>query len=388
MSLKITYVIPGLKYSGGIIHVLEEAKQMKNRGHNITIFSPYGDLNRFPYYNDCSKSFRFIKGVGPDISYLPSIRRPFHLINSLASIRKMAQVLSQSLDSDTDIVAADWYWTIFGASLSKERGARCKIVLKIQNPPRKKIEGACGRPFSFLCHRAVAKADAITTVSDGAALAIRDYFGRESTNIGNGVRDIFFKEVEESKKMGLLRNLDICGQKVLLYVGRLNRQKGIEILLKTMEELKKYNTILLIAGDGEKKYYEDMARRMGINRYIRWLGELSPEELPVIYQSANVFIFPSWFEGFGLPPLEAMASGLPVILTETDGAGEYAQSGINCLMAKPGDVKNIVKKTMSILEDADMGRSLGENGHKTAKRFSWTEVADRAEAVYNKLVRK
>jgi len=388
MSLKIVYVIPGLKYSGGIIHVLEEAKEMKKRGHNITIFTPYSDLNKFPYYRELSNDFKFIHGVYPDLSYLPSIMDPFRLIRSLVSIRKMAYTLAESLDSDLDLVVGDFYWTIFGASLSRERGARCKIVLKIQGPPQEEIKNAVGSPFSFLCHKAVSKADAITTVSCGVSRSIKSYFDRESTNIGNGIRDIFFKKVELSKKEELLKKLDIKGRKIALYVGRLNRGKGIELLLKVMDRLKRYNTILLIAGDGEREYYEKMARRMGLSKYIRWLGEISSSQLPSIYQLANVFIFPSWYEGFGLPPLEAMASGLPVVLTETEGAREYAQSGDNCIMTKSGDIEGLFKGVVSILEDIDMGRKFGENGRETAKTFSWKSVADRAERFYYKLIDK
>lgn len=387
MKLKIAYIIPGVKYSGGIIHVLEEAREMKKRGHEVLIFAPYRDLNRYTYYIDMHSNFRFIPGICPDLSYLPSTRHPLRLFHSLVSIRKMAYMLASFLEMDTDIVAADWYWTIFGASLSRKKGNRCKIVLKIQNPPHREIEHACGWPFSFLCRIAVSKADAIATVSDSAGRAIQDYFNRHSVNIGNGVREVFFREVQCTGDIDLLKGLD-TSRKRLLYVGRLNRQKGIDILLDVMRKLKNYNIVLIIAGDGGRRYYEALARRMELSGYILWLGEISPESLPLIYQASDIFIFPSRFEGFGLPPLEAMASGTPVVLTDTEGVREYAQPGINCIMARPGDTDGLFNGVVALLKDDGLKRRLIKNARETARRFSWTRVADKAEALYNKLIER
>ena len=386
MSLKITYVIPGLKYSGGIIHVMEEAKELKKKGHCITIFAPYSDLNKFPYYSELYREFKFIPGLCPDISYLSSIRHPVRLVNTLLSIRKMARELGKFIDKDTDIVVADWYWTVFGAYIARKRNnAGYKIVLKIQNPPQKEIKKAVGCVFSFLCRKAVAQADYIATVSEGAGSEIKKYFHRDSINIGNGVREIFFKNADPVKKEEFLKSLYISGQRILLYAGGLNRQKGIEVLLKVMAGLKNNNIVLLIAGDGGRRYYEKMARHLGVANLIRWLGEISPEKLPLVYQISQVFIFPSWFEGFGLPPLEAMASGIPVVLTDTEGAREYARPDINSIVAQPGDVEALSKGVLSILDDPAVAKRLTDNARRTAREFSWSEAAGRAEKLYNRV---
>lgn len=390
MKLKIAYIIPGLKYSGGIMHVLEEAREMKKKGHMVVIFSPAAEINRFSYFLDLASNFRFIPGVNSDLSYLPSLKHPGRFIFSLRSIKVMAGYLSRSLEPDINLVVGDWYWTILGALKARERNkANFKIVLKIQNPPQQELEKAVGWPFLNLCRAMVQRADALATVSAGAQKAIKDYFNCESTVVGNGIRELFFNEIDKVRKEELREQLNIGDRKGVLYAGRLNRQKGLEVLFEAMEQLKnKLKFILLMAGGGDSKYYESLAQKMGLDGYIQWLGDISPEKLPLIYQASDVFVFPSWFEGFGLPPLEAMASHVPVVLTETEGSKEYARPGINCLMVKPGDSTGLAKNIISVLEDAALGNSLGASGRKTAQEFSWKKVADRAETWYYQLIKK
>lgn len=97
----------------------------------------------------------------------------------------------------------------------------------------------------------------------------------------------------------------------------------------------------------------------------------SDAEIAEIYNRSHIFVSPSWWEGFGLPPLEAMACGCAVIMTNVGGVHEYAVDGFNCLMCKPQDVLDLQRKILTLIDDNSLRERLAEKGLATAGRFGW-----------------
>lgn len=107
---------------------------------------------------------------------------------------------------------------------------------------------------------------------------------------------------------------------------------------------------------------------------IHYVIQPQQEEIVKSYQQADLLLFTSWYEGFGLPPLEAMACGTPVVLTNSGGVLEYAVHGYNCLLNVPNDVQGLTKSVITILTDPVIRDRLRINGRSTAQKFSYDKA--------------
>lgn len=107
------------------------------------------------------------------------------------------------------------------------------------------------------------------------------------------------------------------------------------------------------------------------------------EELARLYRQSTIFLFTSWYEGFGLPPLEAMASGTAVVTTDCGGIRMYAEEGQNALIAEPGDIDSLVYALLFLLQNPAARKVLEERGRATALNFSLEKAArDLEQALY------
>ncbi len=123
------------------------------------------------------------------------------------------------------------------------------------------------------------------------------------------------------------------------------------------------------------KYALEIPKNFPIKFYLR----PDQPELAYLYGSCDVFVSTSWREGFGLPPLEAMACGAPVVLTDSGGVREFARDGENCLLLPPRKPEALAEAIECILGNRDLAEKLRRNGPLTAARFSWAEATDRFE---------
>jgi glycosyltransferase involved in cell wall biosynthesis len=103
-------------------------------------------------------------------------------------------------------------------------------------------------------------------------------------------------------------------------------------------------------------------------------------ELAELYRSSGIFVSTSWFEGLGLPPLQAMACGAPVVLTDQRGARDYAVDEQNCLVVPVKSPDSVADAIIRILKDPDLARRLSESGIETARNYRWDLALDRFEA--------
>jgi glycosyltransferase involved in cell wall biosynthesis len=104
-------------------------------------------------------------------------------------------------------------------------------------------------------------------------------------------------------------------------------------------------------------------------------------ELARCYNRSDVFVFPSLQEGFGIPPLEAMACGIPVVTTDCGGVLDYALDGVNCLVVPVGDPQAIARSVQRILTDRSLAERLSEAGIETARRHTWDAMVDKMESI-------
>lgn len=174
----------------------------------------------------------------------------------------------------------------------------------------------------------------------------------------------------------------------LLFVGTLEPRKNVETLILAFNALKEKEGIphqLVLAG--QKGWLcEPILRAIEASPHrsdILWTHYLSAEDLPALMNGADVFVYPSFYEGFGLPVLEAMQCGTPVVTSTVSSLPEVG--GDACLYANPHSVEDLTDRIRMVAQSPDVRKSMGQKGIERAKNFSWDRCARETLAVYEGL---
>ncbi len=211
---------------------------------------------------------------------------------------------------------------------------------------------------------------------------------RRVTTVHNGVGEEF-KPVAEQQRLEFRRKKGIDGR-VVLYVGTLEPRKNLPTLLRAFKQVAgepDMSDVSLLIGGSKGWYYSEIfatAERLGLDPgRVRFLGRVPDEELPLWYNIATVFAYPSLYEGFGLPALEAMACGTPVLASDASALPEVI--GDAGLLLDPSDEGAWAEGMRLLLADGGRRAALSRLGIEQAKRFSWRSSAQETAAVYRKL---
>jgi glycosyltransferase involved in cell wall biosynthesis len=142
----------------------------------------------------------------------------------------------------------------------------------------------------------------------------------------------------------------------------------------------------VLIGDEISKYtaLRRAVHRHQLHNYVRFLGYLPEETLAVMYRLAGVFVFPSIYEGFGLPPLEAMASGTPVVTSNVSSLPEVA--GDAAVLVDPYNPTAIADGMYRVLTDNQLRRTLRARGPERARQFSWESSVRRVREIYGQVL--
>jgi glycosyltransferase involved in cell wall biosynthesis len=173
-------------------------------------------------------------------------------------------------------------------------------------------------------------------------------------------------------------------QGYLLYVGRLQARKNllrvVEAYRQVREEIAVPPLVLAGGGDGYATQLRRHAQELGVAEHVLLLGHVPDALLPALYRSATVFLYLSLYEGFGLPVLEAMASGTPVVTANVGGTAEVAgEAGMRVNPEKPEEIAEALRL---LLEEASARASFRERGLAWARHFTWERTARETIGVY------
>lgn len=194
----------------------------------------------------------------------------------------------------------------------------------------------------------------------------------------------FHISIYESKKV--LEKYQIK-KPYILYVGSLYPHKNVESIVRALKEMKEGLTLVIVSSRNVfTERFIEFVKKEGARKLVKFLGYVPDKELAVLYKNAEAFVFPTLSEGFGLPGLEAMTAGTPVLCSDIPVLREVY--GDAALYFNPKDANDIANKIQQILTGGDLTRSvLVKAGEKRIKQFSWREMAEETLQVYNKATR-
>jgi glycosyltransferase involved in cell wall biosynthesis len=210
----------------------------------------------------------------------------------------------------------------------------------------------------------------------------------------NGVSSTFHPITDPQQRLACQRKYNLPDE-FILFVGTIEPRKNLPVLLKAFQHLAGSTTASLVIAGHLGWMYEDVIQQiqaLALRNRILLTGYISSEDLPIVYNLAKVFVYPSIYEGFGLPPLEAMACGTPVITTDISAMADYiGEAGIlitpQAVSGRSAPVFTIDDLVLadairSVLDSPTLQQQLSRQGQSQAARFTWRNTALATIKVY------
>ena len=206
--------------------------------------------------------------------------------------------------------------------------------------------------------------------------------------IPNGVNLTSFNGID--RDYDFRRKYAMDNEKIILYMGRLVHEKGVQHLISAMPKIiNGYNdTKLIISGKGGM--YDELreqARNLGIENKIYFTGYLSSKEVQKMYKCADVAVFPSTYEPFGIVALESMLAGVPTVVSDIGGLNEIVDHGVTGMKSYAGNSNSIADSVLALLYNHQLCNNITKNAKaKVKKEFNWNKIAQDTYFTYEKAI--
>ncbi len=361
--MRISFILSSLRLSGGVRVVIEYANRLAERGHEVTMVVPAGTLDE-------------------DIAQAVSTRVAVHQADGIVPsqiVRKIPYlsmlVISWSLAESVppcDVVIATHTPTTVAAALASHLLRKGKPVWFYQDY----FEMFIGRPIeSWLASHALRWFACALVVSRYSTDELQRYYRGNVVWVGEGL-----SQAELFHPLPTDQNQDDAdGRMNILFLGDMRPRKGLSDFLRAAALV--YQQLPKVQLWVVSKDKCQIITQLPFNFFYR----PSRAELARLYASCDAFVSASWWESFGLPPLEAMACGAPVVLTDSRGVHQFAEPGENCLMVPPRNPQLLADSILEVLTNAELANKLRRNGPLTAAQFSWDQAVQRFERTLDDL---
>jgi len=245
--------------------------------------------------------------------------------------------------------------------------------------------------YKIVFSRAVKKAEKIIAISNYTKQEILKYYNIEPEKI-QVIYEGAYSQIKEGKKDELvdLERTKTLSSKIkkpyLLYVGNAYPHKNLKRLILAFKRvIKIFPDLYLILAGGDDYFYRKLKLEIKkqnpeIKNRVIFPGFISENDLDVLYRNAVLYVFPSLNEGFGLPPIEAMSRGVPVVSSKASCLPEVL--GGAALYFNPLEVDDIAEKIKKVLSNKDLRKGLIEKGFKQIKKYSWQKMARETGGLY------
>lgn len=244
--------------------------------------------------------------------------------------------------------------------------------------------------YRYWLPRAVRNLDMVITISQQSKNDLEQYLKipRSKTVVIPLAAGSKFRVMGEAEIAPALERAGV-ERPYLLYVGSVEPRKNLLRLLDAFQELLQWSQRWRLVIVGARNYWKSSpvaqkVEQLGLQGQVIFTGYIPDEDLPALYNGADLFCFPSLYEGFGLPVLEAMACGVPVVTSNCSSLPEVA--GDAAILVDPYNVAEITSAMRRVLEDTELAQWLRDKGQERARQFSWAKTAQETIAVYEKVL--
>ena len=361
------------QHTGGLgVHCYELSKELTRLGHRITFLTPFtgpfapvdGVTIRYPGAPEQGRPAEFPTAYW--VGDTPG--SPFW--NATDGYNAWVGQLSGVEDADV-VHVHDWFGTEGAIVLARTLGR--PLVMTVHST---EYDRSLGHPWDHILRREQIGIDAATrviAVSRHLRLQLVERYGADP-----GKLRVIYNAVRPSER---LANIE-PNRRVVLYVGRLAAMKGVDTFLRAAARVVPQfpDVLFVIAGEGsEYSRLLHLTAALGIGERVMFLGKVSEEERELLLAGSSVFVLPSVVEPFGIAALEAMAAGVPTIVSKTSGVAEIS-SGV--FQVDFWDVEEFASRIAELLEYPTLRRAMGEQGRWEALREGWPERAREVVSVY------
>ena len=271
---------------------------------------------------------------------------------------------------------------------------KAKLVVTIFDLTPMKFKGffteKAANYFTIYFKEIIPKAAVVIAISQCTKNDILEYFdiAEERVEVIPLAADANYKQVQDKIAVDKVKARYKINRDYILFVGTLEPRKNITNIIRAYNMLPhhlKYNHLLVICG---KKgwYYEEIFRtveELNLEDNVIFTGYVPDKDVPLLMNGAKVFVYPSFYEGFGLPPLEAMACGTPVISSNVSSIPEVV--GNAGILVNPNNVEELSDAIVRVVSNEELRAQLSEKGLRQANKFSWRATVEKTVEVYNRV---
>jgi len=373
-KMKINFTLWSTGLAGGVRAIFEIANGLAERGYSVSITALGGDHSWFPLkveinYVEPPKIFKILN---PIIRF--KYKRAIRYLDIRALLRKLKlgfepdfiKVLSEAIP-DCDINVATWFPTSFAVYRSGKG-----IPFYFFQDYEEQLDG--NRYLINMLKESLYLPLNIITGSQWLKDWVKQNYGKDAIVSGYGINhNVFYPRpkildnIGGVKVMGIFRGVKYKGDEDLINALNIVSEKIPNI---TLIMVGNKSNLLKIAGKKDIKF-----------NYI-FFENPTDDKLAELYSSVDLFVFASHIEGFGLPPLEAMACGCPVVTTDCLGVRDFVIDSENALLVPPKNPEALADGIIRVLTNEKLKEKLRKKGLETAKNFSWTKVCDIFEKAF------